>query len=92
MSAKSDFKNKNAVNLKLRVFLLVIAIIFLLVSLIFLSDWYIVIFFALAALAANYTVEGMRHVMCYKGQSAEPGNPERDPYADLDRYDSDCEE
>ncbi|WP_405348841.1 hypothetical protein [Ruminobacter amylophilus] len=59
---------------------------------IFLSDWYIVIFFALAALAANYTVEGMRHVMCYKGQSAEPGNPERDPYADLDRYDSDCEE
>ena len=75
-----------------RLILLIVAIGCLALSLIYLSDMFIVISFAFAAFSANYMVAGMRDSFCYKGQSASPEAPKTDPYADLERYESENEE
>lgn len=92
MTEKENNGLQTGKELHLRLVLLIVAIGCLAVSLIYLSDIFIVISFVFAAASANYMVSGMRDSFCYKGQSANPGAPKEDPYADLERYESENEE
>lgn len=60
-------------------------------ALLFLEGAWIFAALAAAVAAGSWLAEGMRAALCYKGQSPAGTGPAGDPYADLEKYESDGE-